>query len=127
MVTVHDNDKGLTLRSVQVSFTGSTEVGQLVGAAAAKNIKPCTLELGGKSAAIVWKDVDVDQVPDTACRRAAPALQLDRGACTNCHALSEEGPEDMIPSLSAGRSSNQTLFHLLHIADHRTLCSAHPC
>ena len=46
----------------QVSFTGSTEVGALVGAAAAKNIKPCTLELGGKSAAIVWKDVDIDQV-----------------------------------------------------------------
>lgn len=48
-----------------MSFTGSTEVGQLVGAAAAKNIKPCTLELGGKSAAIVWKDVDVDKArPD---------------------------------------------------------------
>ena len=46
----------------QVSFTGSTEVGALVGAAAAKNIKPCTLELGGKSAAIVWKDVDIDAV-----------------------------------------------------------------
>ena len=36
-----------------------------MGAAAAKNIKPCTLELGGKSAAIVWKDVDVDKArPD---------------------------------------------------------------
>jgi hypothetical protein len=54
-------------------------VGQLVGAAAAKNIKPCTLELGGKSAAIVWKDVDVDQVPAPASRRAAPD-QLAPGA-----------------------------------------------
>ena len=52
----------------QVSFTGSTEVGALVGAAAAKNIKPCTLELGGKSAAIVWKDVDIDQVHVPLCR-----------------------------------------------------------
>ena len=47
--------------AAQVSFTGSTEVGQIVGRAAAKNLKPCTLELGGKSAAIVWKDVDVDK------------------------------------------------------------------
>lgn len=46
----------------QVSFTGSTEVGRIIGAAAGKNIKPVTLELGGKSAAIVWKDTDVDQV-----------------------------------------------------------------
>lgn len=47
----------------QISFTGSTEVGRIIGAAAGKNIKPVTLELGGKSAAIVWKDVDVAQVP----------------------------------------------------------------
>lgn len=53
----------------QVSFTGSTEVGRIVGAAAANNLKPVTLELGGKSAAIVWKDVDVDQV-----RPYAPTL-----------------------------------------------------
>lgn len=48
--------------NLQVSFTGSTEVGRIIGAAAGKNIKPVTLELGGKSAAIVWKDVDVAQV-----------------------------------------------------------------
>ena len=55
--------------AAQVSFTGSTEVGQIVGCAAAKNLKPCTLELGGKSAAIVWKDVDVDQArPRRLCR-----------------------------------------------------------
>jgi acyl-CoA reductase-like NAD-dependent aldehyde dehydrogenase len=47
----------------QISFTGSTEVGRIIGAAAGKNIKPVTLELGGKSAAIVWKDVNVAQVP----------------------------------------------------------------
>jgi hypothetical protein len=33
-----------------------------VGAAAAANIKPCTLELGGKSPVIVCPDVDVDKV-----------------------------------------------------------------
>lgn len=47
----------------KLSFTGSTEVGRLVmQAAAASNLKPVTLELGGKSPFIVFDDVDVDQV-----------------------------------------------------------------
>jgi hypothetical protein len=33
-----------------------------VAHAAAENIKPVSLELGGKSPTIVWKDVDVDEV-----------------------------------------------------------------
>ncbi|KAI8475695.1 MAG: aldehyde dehydrogenase [Monoraphidium minutum] len=43
----------------KVVFTGSTEVGRRVGQAAASNIKPCTLELGGKSPIIVAPDADV--------------------------------------------------------------------
>lgn len=47
----------------KLSFTGSTEVGRLVmQAAAASNLKPVTLELGGKSPFIVFDDVDVDEV-----------------------------------------------------------------
>ncbi len=45
----------------QTAFTGSTEVGRLVAQAAAKQIKPCTLELGGKSPIIVCPDVDIDK------------------------------------------------------------------
>lgn len=48
----------------QVAFTGSGPVGRLVAQAASKNIKPVTLELGGKSPAIVWKDVDIEEVCD---------------------------------------------------------------
>jgi coniferyl-aldehyde dehydrogenase len=40
-------------------FTGSTSVGKLVMAAAAKNLTPVTLELGGKSPAIIAPDVDI--------------------------------------------------------------------
>lgn len=43
-----------------ISFTGSVGVGTLVQAAAAKNIVPVTLELGGKSPQVVFDDVDVD-------------------------------------------------------------------
>ncbi|KZV14473.1 hypothetical protein F511_43038 [Dorcoceras hygrometricum] len=50
-----------------VSFTGSTEVGRLVmQAAALSNLKPVSLELGGKSPFIVFDDVDVDRVVDLA-------------------------------------------------------------
>ncbi|OBY30201.1 aldehyde dehydrogenase [Mycolicibacter kumamotonensis] len=41
------------------SFTGSSAVGKEIGKRAAELLKPCTLELGGKSAAIVLEDVDL--------------------------------------------------------------------
>jgi aldehyde dehydrogenase (NAD+) len=41
------------------TFTGSSAVGREVGKRAADLLKPCTLELGGKSAAILLQDVDL--------------------------------------------------------------------
>ncbi|MFJ5841660.1 aldehyde dehydrogenase family protein [Streptomyces shenzhenensis] len=52
----------------KVSFTGSTAVGRVVGAAAAKRFKKVTLELGGKSANIVFADADLDAAVATAMR-----------------------------------------------------------
>ncbi|HKR89628.1 MAG TPA: aldehyde dehydrogenase family protein [Phenylobacterium sp.] len=46
----------------KISFTGSTETGKKVMAAAARDLKRLTLELGGNDAAIVMPDVDVDAV-----------------------------------------------------------------
>ncbi len=43
-----------------VSFTGSVATGALVQAAAAKNLVPVTLELGGKSPQLVFDDADID-------------------------------------------------------------------
>ncbi len=43
-------------------YTGSTEVGRIVMAAAAENLTPVTLELGGKSPVIVTKDVNLESV-----------------------------------------------------------------
>ena len=43
-----------------ICFTGSTEKGKLVAEAAAKNLVPCLLELGGKSPVVVDKDADID-------------------------------------------------------------------
>ena len=46
---------------VQVAFTGSTEVGKIIMATAGQNLKPVTLELGGKSACIICPDADVNE------------------------------------------------------------------
>jgi aldehyde dehydrogenase (NAD+) len=42
------------------TFTGSSAVGKEIGKIAAEKLKPCTLELGGKSAAIILEDADLD-------------------------------------------------------------------
>jgi aldehyde dehydrogenase (NAD+) len=43
-----------------IIYTGSTDKGKLVAAAAAKNLTPCILELGGKSPMIVDEGCDID-------------------------------------------------------------------
>ncbi|WP_305987784.1 aldehyde dehydrogenase family protein [Roseibium sp. MMSF_3544] len=44
----------------QIVFTGSVATGISIASAAARNVVPCVLELGGKSAAIVYDDADLD-------------------------------------------------------------------
>ncbi len=44
----------------QIVFTGSVQTGTAIATAAARNVVPCVLELGGKSAAIVHDDADLD-------------------------------------------------------------------
>src|SRR6202044_88528 len=44
-----------------ISFTGSVEVGRLISHAAADNLVPVTMELGGKSPNIVFADADLDR------------------------------------------------------------------
>ncbi len=56
-------------------FTGSTVVGRQIALAAAENLTPVTLELGGKSPAIVDADCDMP----TAARRLAFAKLLNAG------------------------------------------------
>ncbi len=51
-------------RVAKVSFTGSTEVGVRVMQAAAEHIARVSLELGGKSANVVFDDVDVERCVD---------------------------------------------------------------
>ena len=50
----------------KVVFTGSTEVGRAVMAGCAQQVKRVTLELGGKSANVVFADADLEQAAATA-------------------------------------------------------------
>jgi phenylacetaldehyde dehydrogenase len=61
----------------KVAFTGSTEVGRLIVAAAAGNLKKVTLELGGKSPNIIFDDADLD----IAIPGAAHAIFFNHGQC----------------------------------------------
>jgi phenylacetaldehyde dehydrogenase len=61
----------------KVAFTGSTEVGKLIVHAAAGNLKKISLELGGKSPNVVFKDADLD----AAIAGSASAIFFNHGQC----------------------------------------------
>src|SRR5580698_6000519 len=61
----------------KVAFTGSTEVGKLIVQAATGNLKRVSLELGGKSPAIVFPDADLDH----AIGGVADAIFYNQGQC----------------------------------------------
>ncbi|KAM0260831.1 hypothetical protein ACHAQJ_002598 [Trichoderma viride] len=64
----HDRDSAAEITTAlianphvrKVNFTGSTNVGRIVGRLAGEHLKPAILELGGKAPAIVWEDADLD-------------------------------------------------------------------
>ena len=63
----------------KITFTGSTEVGRMIGAQCGQDIRRCALELGGKSPVIVLDDMDVE----TAVQGAAGAIFFNHGqVCT---------------------------------------------
>jgi len=63
----------------KITFTGSTEVGRLIGAQAGTDIKRVALELGGKSPVVIFDDCDVEQ----AIGGAANAIFFNQGqVCT---------------------------------------------
>ncbi|MCC6007851.1 MAG: aldehyde dehydrogenase [Rhodobacteraceae bacterium] len=49
-----------------ISFTGGTETGRAIMAEAGRRLKPCTMELGGKSANIIFASADYDRALDAA-------------------------------------------------------------
>ena len=54
--------------TAKVAFTGSTPVGRRIAAACGELLRPVTLELGGKSSAVVLPDADLDQLASVLVR-----------------------------------------------------------
>jgi acyl-CoA reductase-like NAD-dependent aldehyde dehydrogenase len=76
----------------KIAFTGSTEVGRGIAAGAAQTIKRVTLELGGKSANLVFADADLE----AAAAAAPPAVFGNAGqdCCARSRILVERSVLD---------------------------------
>ena len=76
----------------KIAFTGSTEVGRAIAAGAAQTIKRVTLELGGKSANVVFADADLER----AAAAAPPAVFGNAGqdCCARSRILVEASALD---------------------------------
>jgi acyl-CoA reductase-like NAD-dependent aldehyde dehydrogenase len=76
----------------KVAFTGSTEVGRSIASGAAQTIKRVTLELGGKSANVVFADADIER----AAAAALPAVFGNAGqdCCARSRILVENSAYD---------------------------------
>ncbi len=85
----------------KVAFTGSTEVGKAIVRAASGNLKKVSLELGGKSPNIVFKDVsDLE----TAIKGAVNAIFFNHGqcCCAGSRLLVEKGIfDDVVTGVAA--------------------------
>jgi betaine-aldehyde dehydrogenase len=76
----------------KIAFTGSTEVGREIGRAAAATIKRVTLELGGKSANVVFADADLEQA--AAAAPAAVFANAGQDCCARSRILVEGSAVD---------------------------------
>ncbi|HET8953873.1 MAG TPA: aldehyde dehydrogenase family protein [Solirubrobacteraceae bacterium] len=93
----------------KVAFTGSTEVGRRIAATAAQTIKRVTLELGGKSANIVFADADLA----AAAAAAGPAVFGNAGqdCCARSRILVER------PALDAFMEALEEHVEAIRVGD----------
>jgi acyl-CoA reductase-like NAD-dependent aldehyde dehydrogenase len=93
----------------KVAFTGSTAVGRSIAATAAQTIKRVTLELGGKSANIVFADADLT----AAAASAAPAVFGNAGqdCCARSRILVER------PALDAFMEALEEHVEAIRVGD----------
>jgi acyl-CoA reductase-like NAD-dependent aldehyde dehydrogenase len=118
----------------KVVFTGSTGVGKRIMAGCAEQVKPVTLELGGKSANIIFADADLE-----AAVAAAPGGAFDNAGQDCCsrsrilvqHDVYErflELLEPAVKALKVGDPRDEDVFMgpLISAAQHRTVAGFVP-
>lgn len=88
----------------KVAFTGSTEVGRSIAAGAAATIKRVTLELGGKSANVVFADADLARA--AAAAPGAVFGNAGQDCCARSRILVQrEAVDDFVAALGEAVSS----------------------
>lgn len=113
----------------KVVFTGSTGVGKRIMAGCAEQVKPVTLELGGKSANIIFADADLE-----AAAAAAPGGAFDNAGqdcCSRSRILVQDSVyetflellEPVVKALRVGDPGDEASFMgpLISAAQHRTV------
>ncbi|PTT70783.1 aldehyde dehydrogenase family protein [Arthrobacter sp. HMWF013] len=118
----------------KVVFTGSTGVGKRIMAGCADQLKPVTLELGGKSANIIFADSDLEVAAS-----AAPGGAFDNAGqdcCSRSRILVQDSVyerflallEPVVKALQVGDPSDEASFMgpLISAAQHRTVSSFVP-
>jgi len=91
----------------KIAFTGSTEVGRLIQQQAAANLKKVTLELGGKSPAIVFKDSDINQAVEGT--HFALFFNMGQCCCAGSRTLVEESVYDEFVERAVERAKKRTV------------------
>ena len=90
----------------KISFTGSTEVGQVIQRLAAGQMKATNLECGGKNAIIVFADADLERAANAAL---LSALVNCGQLCVSCsRLLVEQSIADRFEQLLAERCARST-------------------
>jgi acyl-CoA reductase-like NAD-dependent aldehyde dehydrogenase len=114
----------------RINFTGSTRIGRKIAETAARHLKPCLLELGGKAPFIVLADADIDE----AVRAAAFGAFMNQGQIcmsTERIILLDEIADEFVAkfrakaaSLTAGdpRNTNNQLGLLINAEATRRTC-----
>jgi len=83
----------------KISFTGSTETGQTIMRSAAGTMKRFTLELGGKSASVIFADADLDKA--AAASTGAVFGNSGQDCCARSRVLVQRDAYDEFVSLFA--------------------------
>ncbi len=92
----------------KVAFTGSTEVGHLIMRAAAEsNLKPVTLELGGKSPNIIFADTDMEEAVEGA--HAGLFSNQGQSCCAGSRVFVQDTIYDEFVEKSAARARRRVV------------------
>lgn len=95
----------------RMSFTGSPEVGRMVAEACGRNLVPVKLELGGKGAAVVFNDVDVEATADALV--GAITFHTGQVCCDATRWLVQRDIYDQFVGLCVARLKNVRIGHPL--------------